>query len=545
MILSEDLSYFLKFNLVRDPFPLDVVDKILYLTPELNHRLELLVDRAKAGGPMQIVIAPPGGGKTVMAEYLASLKEPNWLVALVQGEPKLNTESLSLAILNRIFPDREFEKELAVGQLHKFLESATLNGKIPVFIIDDAEKLTPDCLQFILQLAGMRFNDSMYRIVLFANESINDLLDKPGLREKTEGVIKQLNLPPLSVEQTRAYIENRLSLSGEINRYPFSDFELERMARISAGLPGGINLLARQSMQEKCAQQPGQTSWTRRLLVVAACLLIVMTPVGYYYFTRQTNTGTSTAPVAALPAAKQDTVEKKVVQAPAKRIGPAKKSAVEQQLFDAQVSLNLPKTVNEPDMDADTDTVNSEPIATEDVTTTVIAQKPDTPASSVPTPDEAEQELYELSREQPIKVAREQGESTEQSAVSHIVYASENIYRLDTVPDVVKGINGPDWFRQQSPDLFVLQILSVSDFYNLEKMLKKIPELQGQLSGYTNYTPSGKPRYLLYYGLYQDRESAYAAVRDIPPPLQAVKPWPRDIKSIIDQLDNLTTRGYY
>ena len=74
-------------------------------------------------------------------------------------------------------------------------------------------------------------------------------------------------------------------------------------------------------------------------------------------------------------------------------------------------------------------------------------------------------------------------------------------------------------------------------------MLKKIPDMQGQLSGYTNYTPSGKPRYMLYYGLYTDRATAYAAIRDIP--LRGVKPWPRGINSIIHQLDDLAARGYY
>ena len=76
-------------------------------------------------------------------------------------------------------------------------------------------------------------------------------------------------------------------------------------------------------------------------------------------------------------------------------------------------------------------------------------------------------------------------------------------------------------------------------------MLKKIPEMQGQLSGYTNYTPSGNPRYLLYYGLYPDKDTAYSAIKDIPTPLQAIKPWPRTLKSIIDQLNELQARGYY
>lgn len=542
---AEEKNYYSHFNLVRDPFPLDIVDKILYLTPELNHRLEVLVNRIKAGGPMQIVISPAGGGKSVMAEYLVSLKESNWLAGLVRGDAKLEKESLALELLKKIFPDREFEKQQAVNQLHLLLESATLNGKIPVFIIDDAHELSPDCLQFVLQLAMMRHNDAKFRIILFAAETINDVLDKPGLQENSEDIITELNLPPLSPDQTRAYIENRLSLSGEINRYPFSDAELAQIARISAGLPGGINLLARQVMQLKSAQQPRKPAWTGRLLIITACLLIVLLlPVGYHYLTRQ---GAVTDPATAvvISAAKQGSEVKAKPKVKIKPAAPAKTTAIDQQLFDAQVSLDLPKSVNPAGIDADTDSGRPAPIAAEDAAAPAPAQIQDIPVSSVPVPEEGEQREDGLSRDTPVEVVPEPGAAADQYAVSHDEYAPDNIYRLDSVPDIVKGINGPGWLRQQSPDLFVLQILSVSAFSNLERMLKKIPEMQGQLSGYTNYTPSGKPRYLLYYGLYPDRETAYAAVKDIPPPLQTVKPWPRDIRSIIIQLDGLEARGYY
>lgn len=536
--LPEDKDYYTHFNLIRDPFPLDKVDKFLYLTPELNHRLDVLVNRIKSGARLQVVISPTGGGKTVMAEYLASFREPDWLTGLVRGDAKPGHESLVLELLKGIFPDREFDNQQAVSQLHQLLDSPALNGKIPVFIIDDAHELPLDSLQFILQLAGMRHNDSTYRIILFANESINDILDKPELQMNSDCVLTKLNLPPLSAEQTRSYIENRLSLSGESNRYPFSETELASIAKISAGLPGGINLLARQAMQQKSAYLPEKSTWTGRLRFAAVIPVIVMLAVLYYYFSGQLHNGSATDRIAVMAAGKAATVDKPASPATVvTAAAPAKDPAIEQQLLDAQPPPDLPEPATQAEID--TDTGNMPPVAAS------AAQMQDTPAASMPASEEGNREADESGREQRIEIAPQPDETNGRPIVGNVDYAPGNVFRLDSVPDIVKDINGPDWFRQQAPQLYVLQILSVSNFSNLERILNKIPEMQDQLSGYTNYTPSGKPRYLLYYGLYPDKDTAYAAVKDIPPPLQAVSPWPRGISSIIIQLDELEARGYH
>ena len=529
---AENNDYYRNYNLVRDPFPLNITDQVLYLTPEINHRLELLAQRVANDTPVQVVISPSGGGKTVIAEYLASLKEPDWLTGLVRADPNMDGEALSLALLKKYFPDGDIEREQAVDRLRQLLESSNLNGKMPVFLIDDAHLLSQDCLQYVLQLAG----ESCCRAILFANETINDLFDKPGLNEFTKDRLKQLNLPPLSPDQTRAYLDNRISLSGEVNDYPFSDDELQRIARISAGLPGGINLLARQFMQQKIASGTGGRTGSGRLLIVAGSTVILLAGAYYYFTNRPISTAGSatvvTTSVKQQPHATQPPVKKE-------QGGPAEKSITNQQLFNAQVSLKLPSTTT---VAADTKTTKQQPY---------MSDKPqpaeETPAHTPATtePQTAAQAPSEPEQDSSNTGTSEQAGNEETAPVAPVKMADDNVYRLDPVPAVVQGIKGPIWLRQQSPDLYVLQILSVSEFSNLAGMLKKIPEMQGQLSGYTNYTPSGKARYLLYYGLYPDRATAYAAINNIPTPLQAIKPWPRSLKSILDQLDELQARGYY
>ena len=45
--ISEN-KYYLEYGLDKDPFPLDVIDKNIYLTPEINRRLKEAKQHIKA-----------------------------------------------------------------------------------------------------------------------------------------------------------------------------------------------------------------------------------------------------------------------------------------------------------------------------------------------------------------------------------------------------------------------------------------------------------------------------------------------------------------
>ena len=98
------------------------------------------------------------------------------------------------------------------------------------------------------------------------------------------------------------------------------------------------------------------------------------------------------------------------------------------------------------------------------------------------------------------------------------------MFHLDIIPDLFASIKVPDWLRQQPDDSYVLQIISASDIKNVRKLLNGIPDISEQLSGYTKYTPSGKPRYLVFYGLYQDKEAAINSVSEMHPRIKSVNP---------------------
>lgn len=117
--------------------------------------------------------------------------------------------------------------------------------------------------------------------------------------------------------------------------------------------------------------------------------------------------------------------------------------------------------------------------------------------------------------------------------------ADENIYKLDSIPQELRGLKGESWFRQQSRSSHVLQLISASELDNVLSLLEGLEDFHEDLSGYIKYTPSGRPRYLLFFGIYTDRETASNSSSSMPEKLRPITPYPRSIGSIIDEIEEL------
>ena len=116
--------------------------------------------------------------------------------------------------------------------------------------------------------------------------------------------------------------------------------------------------------------------------------------------------------------------------------------------------------------------------------------------------------------------------------------------QLNGLADRVEGIRGERWYRSRPASSYALQLISASELVNVEKLLSGLPEIQENLSGFVKYTPSGRPRYLLFYGHYPNADAAREAIASIPSRLRAVQPWPRSIGNILQDIDQVKAGPY-
>jgi len=275
-----DNEYYRAYELEKDPFPEDVIDKSIYLTPEINRRLKQAKQHIKTSERVLIISACSGSGKSLLAEKLIILKEADWRVSLIRSSSDMEPDAIAHSIIKQLWPDKDIQIAQSISMMHKYLETAHKEQLLPVIVIDDADKLSFTSLQFILQLADLRYNDSFFRFVLFANESISETIAKPGLVELADGTIESLSMPSFSREQLGAYLKYRFSSCGDLTELPFDESDLNYLHTASSGLPGGINILARRLMQSRLiADEPIRSNSSIYLVIIVLLLGLV----GYQY----------------------------------------------------------------------------------------------------------------------------------------------------------------------------------------------------------------------------------------------------------------------
>ena len=619
---TADSDYYRKYGLAKDPFPVNTVDNVMFITHEHNQILDLIREQITNSQLLQVIMSPPGGGKTFLSHHLDAVKEPDWKISLVKANTGMGINNLADAFVQQIFSDETVNPDRAVSQLHKYLELTAHKELTPVLIIDDAHKLPLETLEFILQLAELKYGESFFRIVLFANNDINDLLDDPKLIDMTEKLIHKTHIAPLTKEQTRIYINNRLSLSGVEDKSIFTDGEITQIFEDSGGLPKEINLQARTILQDSAKSKPSSNIFSLNTAVFGVIVILTVSAYTLIFNKQNSEELTDTAISMRLPETQPTSpadhqlpkqaiaqVQSSESETPVSQVQPIVQMEEESELeMEAQMSGDDLLTLETPDASIEDGVVESETVYVfedsldEAIVATEVPVESDEMVKSEVVPMMAESFDEVVPIEEPA-VSNEMVESetvyvvddsfeeatvvTEVPVDSDEVVESEtisgmsesveevqaaieelpemqeeikppvteqqesgsicnevNIYHLDEIPDFIACVKGPDWFHKQPSRSYALQLTSSRDVVSVEKLLRGQAVNQDQLSGYTNYTPSGKPRYLLYYGIYPDKAAAKAAAQTLPEKLRAVGPWPRSTRDIVTELNNLAARGY-
>lgn len=105
---------------------------------------------------------------------------------------------------------------------------------MPVIIIENANELSLESLRFVLQLFALRYAESQFRIILFADDIINNRLDDSNLKDLTTGVLRNIHIPlaSISIAKTKTHIvSDHQSPSTEFNNEEESETESSKLLR--------------------------------------------------------------------------------------------------------------------------------------------------------------------------------------------------------------------------------------------------------------------------------------------------------------------------
>jgi type II secretory pathway predicted ATPase ExeA len=195
-----------------------------------------------------------GTGKTLLlrrlSDWLAEQKMPTALIF----NSHVNPDHLLDFILSDFgVPCQSSLKSDKLISLNRWLLDRYRLGQTPVLIVDEAQGLPLHALEEIRLLLNLETpREKLLQVILAGQPELEEKLKRHELRQLRQRITVRCRTAPLTLQETQAYIEQRLRTAGAKE----SIFQPEAVAFIHAysrGIPRVMNLLCEHSLINACA----------------------------------------------------------------------------------------------------------------------------------------------------------------------------------------------------------------------------------------------------------------------------------------------------
>ncbi|MBN2688409.1 MAG: AAA family ATPase [Deltaproteobacteria bacterium] len=235
------------FGLKENPFNVTPDPKYLYLSPQHREALNHLIYGINEKKGFIVITGGIGTGKTTICRALLSMLNESISTALI-----LNSYISDLDLLKTII--HEFgitlepgkpSKKRYIDALNAFLLANFTVGKNAVLLIDESQNLPLTTLEQIRMLSNLETEkEKLLQIVLLGQPELDDLLYSPLLKQLNERITVRYDVEPLDREQTRNYVNHRLSVASGANDIPrFVTGAYSAIYDFSKGIPRRINTI--------------------------------------------------------------------------------------------------------------------------------------------------------------------------------------------------------------------------------------------------------------------------------------------------------------
>ncbi|WP_019561586.1 ExeA family protein [Caldimonas manganoxidans] len=237
------------FGLAQAPFSIAPDPRYLYMSERHREALAHLLYGVRAGGGFVLLTGEIGAGKTTVCRCFLERIPKRCNVAYVFN-PKLTVEELLRTVceefqvpIEHLGPGQATVKDY-VDALNAFLLRMHSVGRNNVLIIDEAQNLSADVLEQLRLLTNLETHErKLLQIILIGQPELRRMLRRPELEQLAQRVIARYHLQALDEKDTVAYVRHRMGVAGLSTPLPFDRGALQRIHRLSRGVPRRINLL--------------------------------------------------------------------------------------------------------------------------------------------------------------------------------------------------------------------------------------------------------------------------------------------------------------
>lgn len=232
------------FSLTEQPFNMTPDPRFFYFSKKHEDALSNLLFGISGRKGFITITGEIGTGKTTLCRLLLNKLDKTVKTSLIFN-PNLTTIELLQAI-NEDFgiEGKSISKKELVDALNIFLLKALKDGGNAVLIIDEAQNLTPECLEEIRMLSNLETDkEKLLQIILVGQPELRKKLDLERLKQLNQRIALRYHLEPFDKNETHGYILHRLKIAGGSDKVFFTTQAMDKIYEYSKGTPRLINLL--------------------------------------------------------------------------------------------------------------------------------------------------------------------------------------------------------------------------------------------------------------------------------------------------------------
>lgn len=233
------------FGLRANPFNVNPDPRYLFLTRHTEEALACLTYGIQSRKGFVLLTGEVGTGKTTLINKLMEWLRLQQVATAFVFNSRLDVpQFLDYMMTDFGIPCETESKSQILQRLYNWLLDRYRAGETATLIVDEAQNLSDEVLEEIRMLTNLEtFTEKLLQIVLVGQPELEVKLKQPQLRQLRQRLTLRAKTHPLSIEETRAYVQQRLRIAGATGPAIFEPDAINAIHRDSRGIPRVINLI--------------------------------------------------------------------------------------------------------------------------------------------------------------------------------------------------------------------------------------------------------------------------------------------------------------
>jgi general secretion pathway protein A len=233
------------YGLKANPFNVNPDPRYLFLTRHTEEALACLTYGIQSRKGFVLLTGEVGTGKTTLVNKLLEWLRLQQVATAFIFNSRMNVpQFLDFMMADFGINCDSRSKSQILLRLYNWLLDRYRAGETAVVIVDEAQNLSEEVLEEIRLLTNLEtFTEKLLQIVLVGQPELEQKLKLPQLRQLRQRLTLRAKTHPLTLEETKAYVAQRLRIAGSNGQQVFEPNALVSIHRFASGIPRVINLL--------------------------------------------------------------------------------------------------------------------------------------------------------------------------------------------------------------------------------------------------------------------------------------------------------------